>query len=114
MPMAPPRACPRCGRLRCLEHQWSGWSQRRADVTPRVRGRELQRRRVRLFQREPWCRLCAQAGRRTLATIRDHVRPLAEGGPDDETNEQPLCHACSDRKTAAESLRGRGRGPDNR
>ena len=42
----------------------------------------------------------------TKATIRDHIIPLAEGGPDTDENTQPLCQACSDRKTASESQRG--------
>jgi 5-methylcytosine-specific restriction protein A len=74
-----------------------------------VRGRALQRRRAILFTREPWCRICRDAGRWTLATIRDHIVPLAEGGTDDETNEQPLCRRCSDQKTAEEARRGRDR-----
>jgi 5-methylcytosine-specific restriction protein A len=50
-----------------------------------------------------------RAGKRTLATIRDHIVPLAEGGQDTETNAQPLCQACSDTKTYAEAQRGRRR-----
>jgi len=72
----------------------------------RIRGRELQRRRARLFARDRWCVHCAQLGKRTLATIRDHIIPLAEGGTEDESNEQPLCLDCSDAKTEDESRRG--------
>ena len=45
----------------------------------------------------------------TVATIRDHVVPLAEGGEDDEENVQPLCQDCSDAKTREESKRGQRR-----
>jgi len=65
--------------------------------------------RNRLFNEQPLCVLCMKEGRTTVATIRDHIIPLAEGGPDDETNEQPLCQACSDAKTAVEAQRGRER-----
>ena len=41
-----------------------------------------------------------------MATIRDHIVPLAEGGRDTDDNTQALCEACSDTKTAAESQRG--------
>jgi 5-methylcytosine-specific restriction protein A len=75
----------------------------------RVRGRELQRRRAQLFARQPWCALCLKQGRQTRATIRDHTIPLAEGGRDDATNEQPLCASCSKTKTDAESARGAAR-----
>ena len=72
-------------------------------------GRRLQALRAALFEREPYCRVCAAAGRTTLATIRDHVVNLAEGGLDDDSNVQPLCRAHSDAKTHAESRRGQRR-----
>jgi 5-methylcytosine-specific restriction protein A len=50
--------------------------------------------------------MCLKDGRDRMATIRDHVIPLAEGGLDDETNVQALCQDCSDVKTAEESKRG--------
>jgi 5-methylcytosine-specific restriction protein A len=65
--------------------------------------------RARLFQRQPLCVTCLQQGYTTVATIRDHVIPLAEGGRDDETNEQALCQRCSDVKTQQEAFRGRQR-----
>lgn len=74
--------------------------------TKRITGRKLQRMRAALFARAPWCVLCALHDRKTRATIRDHIIPLAEGGVDDETNEQGLCLDCSDRKTEEESRRG--------
>ena len=65
--------------------------------------------RQQLFAREPFCRTCAQQGRKRVATIRDHIVSLAEGGTEDESNIAPLCQTCSDTKTAQESLRGRQR-----
>jgi 5-methylcytosine-specific restriction enzyme A len=44
-----------------------------------------------------------------VATIRDHIVPLAEGGTDDDLNSQPLCAACHRRKTERESARGAAR-----
>jgi len=109
--LAPPRPCahPKCGRLRCRTHQAVAWRPVDRDPSPRVRGRQLQQLREQLFTREPWCRSCARVGRRCLATIRDHIVALAEGGRDDDANTQPLCRACSDLKTRAESARGRAR-----
>ena len=49
----------------------------------------------------PLCVECAKRGRVTVATIRDHIIPLAEGGEDVPENTQPF-------KTKAESARGRG------
>lgn len=67
--------------------------------------------RANLFSRHPLCEPCEAAGRVTIATIRDHRIPLAEGGADDETNEQAICKACHTEKSLAEALRGRGLTP---
>jgi len=65
--------------------------------------------RDRLFTEHPLCVICRAEGRAIKATQRDHVIPLAEGGRDDETNEQALCEPCHDIKSAAEAQRGRRR-----
>jgi 5-methylcytosine-specific restriction enzyme A len=108
MAMAPPRPCPqpKCGRLNCQVHLVPAWRTRTGPPLPRIRGRKLQQLRARLFARQPWCVTCLTVGRQSRATIRDHTIPLAEGGRDDETNEQGLCAACSTVKTEAESKRG--------
>jgi 5-methylcytosine-specific restriction enzyme A len=108
MAMAPPRPCsiPKCGRINCQRHVATDWRPRAGPPVPRIRGRELQRRRARLFAKNPWCVRCLKQGRQTRATIRDHVIPLGEGGRDDETNEQALCATCSKEKTNEESKRG--------
>lgn len=41
-----------------------------------------------------------------LATQRDHIQSLEEGGTDTEDNVQPLCDACHDIKSKAERARG--------
>jgi len=69
----------------------------------------LLRARAALFTRQPFCVLCQAEGRTTLPTIRDHVVPLAEGGADDETNEQAVCQPCHDAKTQREARRGQSR-----
>ncbi|MDD2728311.1 HNH endonuclease signature motif containing protein [Malikia sp.] len=65
--------------------------------------------RAALFAREPLCTECSKHGRVTLATERDHIKPLAEGGADDDSNIQGLCHSCHESKSHAEALRGRHR-----
>ena len=104
MPMAAPKICSTCQRAGCAEHVRKVWQQSAPYV--RVRGRRLQAMRAALFTSEPLCRACKQQGRVTAATIRDHIKPLAEGGTDDDDNIQPLCDDCNDRKTAGESARG--------
>jgi 5-methylcytosine-specific restriction protein A len=108
--MAVARPCPRCGRLNCQEHQATPWRSS-GPAPPRVRGRQLQAMRARLFAAFPLCVICLLLGKTSPSTIRDHLVPLAEGGRDDETNEQALCQECSDAKTREESKRGVRRWP---
>lgn len=113
MPVAAPKPCVDCGVLvrdgtnRCAQHKREKWVQH--VPYKRTSGRKLQRQRADLFGREPYCRSCSSKGFVVLACIRDHIKPLAEGGTDDDDNIQPLCLPCSDEKTAEESRRGRGR-----
>lgn len=104
MPLAPPRACATCGGVGCTAHRRPAW-QHQVPVR-RVRGRRLQQMRRALFEQSPLCVVCERAGRITVATIRDHVVPLAEGGTDTRENTQALCQTCSDAKTAEEASRG--------
>lgn len=116
MPQAAARPCthPGCGVLvrdgssRCPKHPRAQWT-KKPTATKRITGRKLQTVRADLFRRNPLCVECKRNGRVTLATQRDHIIPLAEGGPDDETNEQGLCDDCHDAKSAAEATRGRSR-----
>lgn len=62
--------------------------------------------RAELFTRDPLCAECKRLGRVTLATQRDHIKALAEGGADDDSNVQGLCADCHEAKSKAESARG--------
>lgn len=68
----------------------------------RLRGRALQDRRRRVFERDGWrcCRCGCYGTRDTLKA--DHYIPLADGGRDTLANMQTLCGGCHDAKTAAE------------
>ncbi len=105
MAFAPMRPCsfPRCPNLahggRCEAHQRPAWTGKHVE---RMRGAKLQEARKRLFAREPLCRLC----QKRAATIRDHVKNLAEGGTDTDDNVQPVCGPCHRVKTYQESRRG--------
>ena len=72
----------------------------------RMTGRRLQRERERLFAANPLCVECAKQGRTTVATIRDHIRPLAFGGEDVAGNCQGLCAEHHDAKSKAEAAEG--------
>lgn len=82
---------------------------KKPTATKRVTGRKLQAMRADLFSRNPLCVECDRQGRVTLATQRDHIVPLAEGGQDDDSNVQGLCLECHDEKSLAERLRGQRR-----
>ena len=116
-PFAPMRPCPVPGCLnlvragRCEQHG-GAYPAHRWDATAkpaRIRGSKLQALRTALFHREPLCRVCAAVGRTALATIRDHIVNLAEGGTEDERNVQPLCAPCHQEKIEQESARGQRR-----
>lgn len=59
--------------------------------------------------REPFCRECAATGRRTPATVVDHVKPHRGDWAlfVDKTNLQSLCKHHHDRKTAREQAQDR-------
>jgi len=95
------------GKLsRCPLHVEKAW-QKTGKQTERVfKGDTLQRMRMELFRRNPLCVSCETHGRVTLATQRDHIIPLAEGGADTVENTQGLCVKCHDTKSLEERERG--------
>jgi len=60
-------------------------------MTPRLRGRRAVEQRKRRLDAEPLCRMCKAKGRTTIATVVDHIVPLAQGGDDSDENCRPLC-----------------------
>lgn len=48
------------------------------------------------------CQVCAKAGRVTLATEVDHIKPKAKGGTDDPENLQAICKTCHEAKTLSD------------
>lgn len=115
MPTAPLHPCPapRCPNLiqgsgYCDQHggERKAWRSVSAPPPVRLRGRANQARRLRVFTRNPLCVPCEALGRVTLATIADHIIPLAEGGRDDESNLRGICAECHKVKTQAEAARG--------
>lgn len=68
--------------------------------TPRLRGRAAVEQRKRRLSAEPLCRDCKAKGRTTAATVPDHIKPLAQGGPDTDDNIRCLCEPCHTIRTA--------------
>lgn len=68
----------------------------------RIRGRrgvELRRRRL---TAEPLCRMCKAKGIVRAATVPDHIKPLALGGEDVDSNIRCLCDEHHDQVTREE------------
>ena len=64
--------------------------------------------RKRLFRDNPLCVICEAEGiRDSIATVRDHIVPLAEGGRDDDSNIQGVCESCHKKKSQQEAQRGK-------
>ncbi len=111
MPNKPMRPCRHPG---CYTLTRDGWCEahkpKRAERTESAAWHDLYNtgiwRELRLEQllREPFCRECAKAGRRTKATVVDHVIPHRGdlGKFRDPGNLQSLCKRCHNRKTALE------------
>lgn len=116
MPGRPSRPCtyPGCGvltngkRARCEKHVEKPWVKSGPQIE-RIRGETLQNLRRQLFREQPLCQHCLLVGRTTLATQRDHIIPLEEGGQDTKENTQALCQECHDVKSKAERERGLAR-----
>lgn len=74
-------------------------------------GRPWRRKREAVMRRDAYlCQPCKGQGRVTEATEVDHIRNVAEGGTDDESNLQAICAGCHGAKTQAEARRGAARG----
>ena len=116
MPVKPGSWCPKCR----VSHAGS-CPERKAWITKQPKragrgGRPWRRKRKAIFERDHY--LCqhhllkneyvAVDLHGSNAGVCDHIMPLFEGGTDDDDNLQTLCKACSDIKTTAESVRGRG------
>jgi 5-methylcytosine-specific restriction enzyme A len=109
MPRRLPQPCrvPGCPRLDCAEHRALRQPWASSHPVERVRGRRNLALRDALFALDPLCVRCRAEGRATVATIRDHIVPLAYGGREQPDNTQPLCARCHALKTIADQRRTR-------
>lgn len=104
-----PKSPPRISRSVAPKTRATGkrlWSNEGKSTTERGYGWQHQKARARLLRDDPLCRMCRKQGRTEVATIADHVIPLAETGRQAPSELQPLCRACHLKKTADEALRG--------
>ena len=70
--------------------------------TSTARGYDWNWRKIRaaVLAESPLCLFCESTGRVVIATVVDHIKPLAEGGGNERENLRPLCKPCHDRHTA--------------
>lgn len=69
-------------------------------MTERLRGRAGVAQRRRRLRASPLCGDCQARGIVTLATVVDHIVPLALGGDDSDANTRNLCEPCHQQRTA--------------
>ncbi|MBB4618973.1 HNH endonuclease [Sphingomonas abaci] len=70
-------------------------------MVQRLRGRAGQAQRARRLARtDGLCERCDADDRVTLATVVDHIVPLAKGGTDEDDNTRNLCDPCHREVTA--------------
>ncbi|HFD40865.1 MAG TPA: HNH endonuclease [Anaerolineae bacterium] len=121
MPRRAPRPCrwPGCPELTrdhsgyCPAHLRQARRQRdagRPSAARRGYGRRWQRIRRMYLNEHPLCEdpFGVHGGMPPAATEVDHIEPRRQGGSDDFSNLQALCHRCHSRKTALELGWGRG------
>jgi len=107
MPYRPKRPCshPGCpnltyGRFCPLHEQQEtlryNQFQRDPETAERY-GKDWRRIRKSYLSEHPFCEACRKEGKATVATMVHHIRPLREGGTNDEENLMALCNACHSR-----------------
>lgn len=97
-------------RGRCPEHaeQLSRTHEiERGTSTDRGYGSTWRKRRDAYLREHPFCVDCWKLGREQYATEVDHIVPKSQGGADEESNYQPLCHEHHSAKTMREINRRR-------
>ena len=99
------RGCPRLTDLSsgyCAEHekiQVRAYDKSRRTEHNQRYGSKWRKLRKRFLDAHPLCEQCRLQGKYTMATEVHHIKPLSEGGTNDEVNLMPLCKSCHSRIT---------------
>ena len=110
MPKAPKRPCryPGCPNLcdkgvYCSHHMQFSSDRMRGGAESRGYDARWRKARTAFLQRNPLCNECMKRGKITPATVVDHIIPHRGDRKLfwDESNWQPLCKCCHDRKTGS-------------
>lgn len=117
MPRKPKRPCSYPGCPRLVEGRYCEEHQRLINQQYNAYGRdEISKEfykspawllaRKRQLDRQPFCEECLKAGKRTKATMVDHIIPIRQGGDRYAAeNLQSLCWSCHSRKSVEEGSR---------
>jgi 5-methylcytosine-specific restriction protein A len=95
---------------RCIEHAEQAsrtMDLERGTSNDRGYGADWRRIRERFLRDHPGCVQCAAIDRYQQATDVDHIIPRRQGGTDDPSNLQALCHEHHSAKTMREMNRAR-------
>ena len=110
MPRTPKRPCryPGCPNLcdkgvYCSQHMQFSSDRMRGGAESRGYDARWRKARTAFLQRNPLCNECMKRGKITPATVVDHIIPHRGDRKLfwDESNWQPLCKCCHDRKTGS-------------
>ena len=110
MPKAPKRpsrdpGCPNlCDKgVYCSQHMQFSSDRMRGGAESRGYDARWRKARTAFLQRNPLCNECMKRGKITPATVVDHIIPHRGDRKLfwDESNWQPLCKCCHDRKTGS-------------
>ena len=116
MPQAAPHNCtavPRCPNLAprgqgpCDQHaaeRAAVVEQERGSSHDRGYGQAWRKKRARIIERDPVCRVCLVSWSKQV----DHVIPKKLGGTDADANLQGICVTCHQEKSAKETAFGKG------
>ena len=115
MPLKPKRPCshPGCPKLTdgrfCAEHARQEAKRyehyQRDPATRKLYGRTWRKVRDRYRAAHPLCERCLERGRITPTQEVHHIKPLAQGGTNDDDNLTALCTSCHSEITAREGGR---------
>jgi 5-methylcytosine-specific restriction protein A len=103
MPTRPLKQCsgPACGATTdgpyCAAH--SVRLEDRGSAAARGYGHRWRKRRLHWLSQHPLCARCEEKDLVKPATDVHHRKPLSEGGADDESNYESLCHECHSAET---------------
>lgn len=117
MPRKPKRPCSYPGCPKLVDRQYCEEHKKLTDAQYNKYGRDdftksFYKTKEWLFVRKrqltehPFCEECLKQGKRTKATMVDHIQPIKQGGqPFAPSNLQSLCWSCHSTKSAREGSR---------